>query len=56
MEKQYIFKAKILNTCKGYVFAESEEEAKEKIMNGDYEDIYDEYDGEIKEVLSVEKG
>lgn len=53
MEKQYIFKAKILNTCKGYVFAESEDEAKEKIMNGEYEEIYDEYDGEITEVLNI---
>ena len=53
MEKGYIFRAKILNTCEGYVEAESSDEAKEKIMNGEYEEIYDEYDGEITEVLNI---
>lgn len=53
MEKGYIFRAKILNTCEGYVEAESLDEAKEKIMNGEYEEIYDEYDGEITEVLNI---
>ena len=53
MEKGYVFRAKILNTCEGYVEAKSEDEAKEKIMNGEYEEIYDEYDGEITEVLNI---
>lgn len=55
MEKTYIFTAKILNSCKGCVSAKSLDDAKEKIMNGDYEEIFDEYDGEITEVLTIEE-
>ena len=31
------------------------EEAKEKIMNYEYEDIFDEYDTEIVEVLDIKE-
>lgn len=55
MEKGYNFKAKILNTCKRYVEAESWDDAVEKIINGEYEEIYDEYDGKITEILTVEE-
>ena len=55
MEKQYTFEVKQINKARGVVFAESKEEAKEKIMNYEYEDIFDEYDTEIVEVLEIKE-
>ena len=55
MEKTYNFTGKIVNTCTGSVRAKTVEEARQRILNNDYEEIYDEYDGEITEVLTVEE-
>ena len=55
MEKQYTFEVKQTNKARGVVLAESKEEAKEKIMNYEYEDIFDEYDTEIVEVLDIKE-
>ena len=52
MEKQYTFEVKQTNKARGVVFAESKEKAKEKIMNSQYEDIYDE---ELVEVLEIKE-
>lgn len=44
----------------GYVYADSQEEALEKILNDDYDDIYDasfdDYDEESIEITGVEEG
>ena len=44
----------------GYVYADSQEEALEKILNDDYDDIYDasfdDYDKESIEMTGVEEG
>lgn len=37
----YVFEAKTTATVKGYVNAETEEEALKKIANGNVDDIYD---------------
>ena len=52
MEKQYTFEVKQTNKARGVVFAGSKEEAKEKILNIQYEDIYDE---ELVEVLEIKE-
>jgi len=39
----------------GIVTAENEEQAKEKVLNGDYDDIMDTWDMEITEVTSIEE-
>lgn len=44
----------------GYVYADSQKEALEKILNDDYDDIYDtsfdDYDKESIEITGVEEG
>lgn len=40
--KCYMFTANVITTVNGYVHAESEEEALEKIKNGNVDDIIDE--------------
>ena len=52
MEKQYTFEVKQTNKARGVVFAVSKEEEKEKILNRQYEDIYDE---ELVEVLEIKE-
>lgn len=55
-EKQYIFTRKIEGTEWGIVTATSEEEAKQKIMDDDYDDIienefyFTEYEDDIFEI------
>lgn len=39
----------------GVVYAENEEEAKEKVLNKDYEDILDTWGMEVKEVTKIEE-
>lgn len=53
MSKFYNFEIEMINVGKGYVTADSIEEAKEKILNGDYGDIYDESFVEFGEVLDI---
>lgn len=55
MTKTYNFTCEMKSTGRGYVEADSIDEAKEKILNGEYEDIYDEYDTEILSVNEVEE-
>ena len=55
MEKQYTFEVKQTNKARGVVLAGSKEEAKEKILNYEYEDIFDEYDTEVVEVLDIKE-
>lgn len=38
---------------KGYVYANSLEEAREKIKNGDYEDIYNEVGNEYGDIIEI---
>lgn len=47
---EYIFTCKTRGIAKGYVTAESKEEAKKKILNSDYDDITDEYADETTDV------
>ena len=39
----------------GIVYADNVEEAKRKILNGEYEDIMDTWDMEITEVTNIEE-
>ena len=39
----------------GYVYAESVEQAKEKINNGDYDEIMDTWGMEIEEITKIEE-
>lgn len=48
----YIVYATKLCTIKGTVIATSEEDAKNKALSNDFEDIYDEeYDGDVVDVI-----
>lgn len=54
-EKYYQFDFEgTINGC-GIVCAKDEDEAIEKVLNGDYEDIIDTYDMEIKKVTRIEE-
>ena len=56
MEKSYNFTIGLKGVAYGYVVANSEEEAVEKIKNHDWEDIIDidpEYDG--SDIISIEE-
>lgn len=53
--KEYVFLVTQTSTVKGIVSADSEEEAKKKILNNDYDDIIDETDCELKEVIKLEE-
>lgn len=55
MSKTYIFEVELKSKGRGTVIADSKEEAKEKILDGEYEDIYDEYDSEIVSVKSIKE-
>lgn len=50
----YNFTVEMKNTGKGYVEADSIEEAKKKILEDHYEDIYDTCDEKIVSVISIE--
>ena len=52
-EKCYNFDIEITRIGKGYVYAKDVEEAKEKINENDWGDIYDEVDGEFGEILKI---
>lgn len=52
----YNFTAKMKCIGAGCVEANSIEEAKEKIMNEEYEDIYDMTDFEILDVIEINEG
>lgn len=52
--KSYGFTATRAVIVKGYVTANNEEEAKKKILTGEYDDIINEYEnGGIEEVVEV---
>lgn len=51
--KSYGFIASSSGWAKGYVTAENEQEAKEKIMRGEYDDIIDSGDEEIDDVVEL---
>ncbi len=54
-EKFYNFDIEITRIGKGYVYAKNIEEAKEKINEHDWDDIYDESDGEFGEILEIKE-
>lgn len=54
-EKCYQFGFEATISGYGIVYAESEEKAKKKILNKDYEDILDTWDMEIKQVTKIEE-
>jgi hypothetical protein len=53
MSKTYNFEIEMNNVGKGYVVANSLEEAISKIKNGEYEDIYDESFLEFGELIDI---
>lgn len=53
MSKSYSFEIEMVNVGKGCVSADSIEEAKRKILSGDYDDIYDESFVEFGELLDI---
>lgn len=53
--KSYRFEVKMECVGTGWVTANSLEEAKQKILNNDYEDIYDMCDHEIAEIIDIEE-
>ena len=53
--KTFVFDFEATERGYGVVCAETKEEAKEKILRGDYEDIVDTYDMEIVEVTNIEE-
>lgn len=55
MEKQYNFLCVVEEVGRGYVMAKNEEEAIQKILNGDYEDIVDTYDMKVKSIIEIEE-
>lgn len=54
-EKCYKFEFNATISGYGYVYAENQEEAKELIDNGEYDDIVDTFDMEIEEITSIEE-
>ena len=54
-EKCYNFTIEINHIGKGYVYAKDIWEAKEKINEHDWNDIYDETDTEFGEILEIEE-
>jgi len=50
---QYNFLIETTSKGRGYVYADTIGEAKEKIINGDYEDIYDHVDEEYGEIIDI---
>ena len=54
-EKYYNFTIEINHIGKGYVYASDLEEAKEKINEHDWNDIYDETDTEFGEILEIKE-
>jgi len=54
--KCYDFKINMTSIGKGYVYADSLEEAKEKINNGDYYDIYDQVGEECSDIIEITEG
>lgn len=52
--KTFVFDFEATERGYGTVCADTKEEAKEKILSGDYEDIVDTYDMEIVEVTNIE--
>lgn len=53
--KDYTFIAKTSEQAKGYVEAENIEDAKRKILKGQYDDIVDTYDMKICEVVDIKE-
>jgi hypothetical protein len=53
--KTYQFDFNATQRGYGVVCADNVEEAKRKILEGDYEDIIDTYDMEITEITNIEK-
>lgn len=51
----YRFLIEITSTGKGYVEADSIEEARQKIEDGDWDDIYDQTDEEFGEIIEIEE-
>ena len=57
-EKTYIFTRKVTGTEWGIVTATSEEEAKQKIMNDDYDDIIEnsvDFTGNEEDILEIKE-
>ena len=51
--KCFNFLIEMSSIGKGYVYADSIEEAREKIKNGDYDDIYDEVGSERGDIIEI---
>ena len=51
MEKEYKFSCVVEQMVRGYVTAKNEEEAKQKILNDNYDDIADTYNMVMKKVI-----
>ena len=56
MEVYYYFTVEQSSIGKGYVKADSEEEARMKISSGNYDDIYDEVGLEIGNIIEIWEG
>lgn len=56
MEGYYYFTVEQSSIGKGYVKADSEEEARMKISSGNYDDIYDEVGREIGNIIEIWEG
>ena len=54
-EKCYQFEFNATISGYGYVYAESVEQAEEKINNGDYDEIMDTWGIEIEEITKIEE-
>lgn len=50
---RYDFLIEATSKGRGYVHAANIEEAKEKIINGDYEDIYDHVDEDYGDIIDI---
>lgn len=53
MSKEFKFFGVATELVRGYVTAENAEEAKQKLLENEYDDIVDSYDTRIKEVLEI---
>lgn len=51
--KAYNFKINMTSIGKGYVYADSIEEAREKINKGNYDDIYDQVDEKCGDIIEI---
>ena len=51
----YRFLIEITSTGKGYVEADSIEAARQKIEDGDWDDIYDQTNEEFGEIIEIEE-